>query len=193
MERKILPSNEQHKISTLENGAKVYGISEGYINESGYHRNFNYNEITLIGEFSIDYSEEDLVLEDRKIADIIKYGKKTLNYQIYVYGKEGPTPHFHIIETGEDDREKKIDCCICIFEANFFDHGAHTDLLNNKELKILNNFLKSKIGVNTYWEIIVAEWHRLNPGNYNKYSQNRKTNTQPDYSRTNSIVAESYY
>ena len=182
MQRKIINSSVIHEDNTLSNGAKVYVLSEGIIEESKFHSNFNYNEITLVGEFSIDYDENDLLLEDRKIADIIKSGKKTLNYQIYVYSNEGPVPHFHLIETTEKDRDKKTDCCICIFEAKYFDHGSHVSALNNKELKILDSFLRSKNNTNTsYWQSIVLFWDYSNPDNAKKYPQFRLSTIQPDY------------
>ena len=181
MERKIIkvpgPSSI-HLSSVLEsNGAEVSGyFPDGVVYESKYHSNGNYKSITLVGEFSVNYDENDL-LEDTKITDQIEYRKKTFNYQIYVYSDEGPIPHFHIKGKGND-----TDCCICIFEPRYFDHGTHVTTLNNKELKALDGFLRSqRFSGTTYWESIYNAWYIDNPDNYKKYPQLMLTKVQPDY------------
>ena len=185
MERKIIEKESGsyfHKIPILENnGAEVIGpVKAGdYIEESKYH-NGNYKEIALIGEFSIEYTEEDF-LNEKTIADNIKHGKTVLNYKLEVYSGEGPIPHFHLVSKGENDRDKKIDTCICIFEARYFDHGTHVSTLSSKELKVLNEFLKEQknpIG-GTYWDIIATQWYELNPDNITRYQYINKK--QPDY------------
>ena len=187
MKRKIvqIPAlSEGHTIPILE-GTNInvfgYGKDEDtYIEESKYHSNGNYDTITLIGEFSIEYNE-DSVHEDT-IAREIKYGKTVLNYQIHVYSKEGSIPHFHLVEIGESKRTKRTDTCICLFEPRYFDHGTHVSTLSSKELKVLNNFLQTiKDPVNgTYWKYAASAWYALNPNNYNLYPQ-FYTNKQPDY------------
>lgn len=183
---KVINPHILHSNIMLENGAEVNGIEEGYVFESIYHQNKKYSKVTLIGEFSIDYNDED-ILEDTKIADIIQSGKKTINYQLYVYSDEGPIPHFHLLE--KFDTNRRVDTCICIFQAKYFVHGNHTSTLNNKELKILDSFLRSEVSVGvSYWQYIVLIWDTNNEYNKERYPQLRYVSKQPDYTKTNGFI-----
>ena len=42
-------------------------------------------------------------------------------------------PHFHIISN-----DKSFECCICIFDNRFFNHGKHQGILTRKDWKILD-------------------------------------------------------
>ena len=167
---------KDHTILVTENGAEVTGCNEEFIEESKYHSNRSYSKVSLIGEFSV---EDDSISEDTIISNQISYKKKTLNYQILVYDKEGPIPHFHV--KGKDGN---VDVCICIFEPRYFDHRSHVGTLNSKELKVLDGFLRSEcnsITKNTYWGFIVDTWCYNNRYDYNKYPQIIVTDKQPDY------------
>lgn len=96
---------------------------------------------------------------------------------IYIYTNEGTIPHFHIIS-----RSENFECCVCIYEPLYFDHGYKTGKLNAKQRKQMNNWLKKKYNTlqkETNWEMIKLYWKTNNPSN-NKYSI-QETNTQPDY------------
>lgn len=96
---------------------------------------------------------------------------------IYVYANEGTIPHFHIIS-----RSENFECCICIYEPLYFDHGYKAGKLNAKQRKQMNNWLKKKYNTlqkETNWEMIKLYWKANNPSN-NKYNI-QETNTQPDY------------
>ena len=190
MERKVIripAPSEGHTLAILEyNHANIYGYIQGdnYITESKYHKNGNYTKVNLIGEFSVDVDEE--IEEDgHLISDGIHHKKKTLNYQLYVYDKEGIIPHFHIVEKRSGSRNSTVDCCICIFEPRYFDHGTHMSTLPRNKLKVLDGFLRTECSYTvsgyTYWNKIVDTWIEYNRDNYIKYPHLYCCNTQPDY------------
>ena len=188
MERKVIkvPSEVKGHFDYMLEGTKaeVLGcISEDYYYEPKYHANGNYDNITMIGEFSVDPSEEDSVSE-QMISNRIIYGKKSLNYRIYVLAKEQlNVPHFHIVNPAIE-----IDVCICIYEPKYFDHASHTGTLNSRELKMLDAFLRTCHDPDkgeTYWDYIDSCWYtsnilsKPNPAYYRaKY---RLTSVQPNY------------
>lgn len=95
---------------------------------------------------------------------------------IRVYTGEGPIPHFHLVT-----RDKSFDCCICIFDNYYFNHGTHQSVLNSVQRKSLNDFLSSINNESsiTNWESIRYAWI-LN----NKYTDGRNGDypkNQPDY------------
>lgn len=59
---------------------------------------------------------------------------------IYVYGNEGPIPHFHI----ENPKDKDDVVCVGIFEAKYFSHQANVlpKTLDKKVLKALDKTLR---------------------------------------------------
>ena len=96
--------------------------------------------------------------------------------KVYVYGDEGPIPHFHIIS-----KNGNFKCCVCIYESLYFNHGYKTDTLNANQRKNLNEWLKEKHKTlnNTNWEVIKFLWDSNNEEN--KKYKIYKSNTQPDY------------
>lgn len=105
---------------------------------------------------------------------------------IIVYGDEGPVPHFHI-------ESKDFNCCVCIFNNKYFDHGIHQDTLNRKQLKELDSFMRNKCSLEekiTNWEAVKILWVASNvTGNSNfgitlRYKLIYKyKNKQPDYTK----------
>lgn len=101
---------------------------------------------------------EDLLLEMAEIGRI--YGYKI---NIYIYGSEGPIPHFHV-----ENKEKNIKSCVCILEDKYFKHRIYKDGLDSKLVKWLKLFLSSPhkfFGKHGYtnWQIICAYWNDNNP------------------------------
>lgn len=105
---------------------------------------------------------------------------------IIVYSDEGPVPHFHI--EGND-----FSCCVCIFDNRYFDHGIHQDILNRKQLKELDSFMR-EISKNdpyhTNWELCKLLWEvnnisdNSNIGVALRYKLLYKhKNKQPDYTK----------
>lgn len=76
---------------------------------------------------------------------------------IEVYGNECMIPHFHII--GDN-----FECCPCIYEPLYFNHGNKNDKLSNKDLKTLDNWLREQSKFYTQkisnWESICVLWHQ---------------------------------
>lgn len=165
----------------------VSGPLEDKIYISEFHSDST--NVTFIGEFSV---EEDSIDENKSpIFDQIIDKKKILNYQIFVYNNEGPIPHFHVIDLSGNNRYK--DVCICIYSANYFSHGKHNDILNNKELKILDNFLRVSMGEKiTNWDYISFVWKNNNPEMVKKYPNFYKT-IQPNYTNISTFVENPKY
>lgn len=135
----------------------------------------NYIDIRCFG--TIDFST---------ITDDIEESAGKINFnkigecKLYVYGKEGPIPHFHIKTTNGD-----LVCCVCLHKASYFDHGTEFTRLNSGQLKLLNNYLKTKnpkySSKITIWEIMCISWNTCddNP-EYTNFP-----NKQPDYTKLN--------
>lgn len=89
----------------------------------------------------------------------------------------GNIPHFHIVDKATLGRDFHI--CIKIEAPEYFHHEGKEDVLNNKQRKNLNDFLKNKneLGV-TNWKYLVTTW---NINNSNKNVD--KDITQPDYTK----------
>lgn len=125
-------------------------------------------EPKCIGEINFeDYLNED------SIGDL-NLGKSIGSCKVYVYSNEGTIPHFHLF-----NKDKSFECCICIYEPLYFNHGFKTGILNSKQCRILNEWLEQpNIHMNkiTNWELIDTLWRT---GNGIKYC--KKSATKPFY------------
>ena len=165
---------------------EIDNLTEGYAYVSDYHPNVK--RAIFIGEFVVIDNSID---EDTKISDQIIDGKKVYNYQIYVYSDEGPIPHFHVIDSSNNTKKNTVnghsdkDVCICIYKPIYFSHGSHMSVLNSRELKALDTFLRTGYDGTTYWDCISLLWKINNPKMVRDYPQNypqtKETNKQPDY------------
>ena len=89
----------------------------------------------------------------------------------------GNIPHFHIVDKATLGRN--FHTCIKIETPEYFHHEGKEDVLNSKQRKNLNDFLKNKneLGV-TNWKYLVTTW---NINNSNKNVD--KDIIQPDYTK----------
>lgn len=89
----------------------------------------------------------------------------------------GNIPHFHIVDKATLGRD--FHTCIKIEAPEYFHHEGKEDVLNSKQRKNLNDFLKNKneLGV-TNWKYLVTTW---NINNSNKNVD--KDIVQPDYTK----------
>jgi hypothetical protein len=130
-------------------------------------------ETLLIGEIDFD---QNLYLE----AEIGKINLKSQlgMCKIEVYSNEGPVPHFHIIS-----KEKKWECCIEIYRPLYFNHGSKQGKLNNRQCKILDDWMKEKHFPYplTYWETAALSWEL----NENPMSNIPPAPKKPDYTQLN--------
>ena len=109
-------------------------------------------EPKFMGE--INFSENEN-LNESKVGDI-KLGKGLDTCQIYVYSNEGTIPHFHLF-----NKNKTFECCICIYEPLYFNHGFKTGKLTNKQCEILNEWLDKPsylMNDKSNWQMIDALW-----------------------------------
>lgn len=116
----------------------------------------------------------DTSLNEATVASI---RLRPITVDIRVYAGEGPVPHFHIVNKSEG-----FDCCVCIFDNYYFDHGNHQSVLSSVQRKTLNEFLSSPNHDSPYitnWQFIRDIWianNRDTDGRNGDYPLN-----QPDY------------
>ena len=85
------------------------------------------------------------------------------NYELSVYNKEGPTPHFHFKNLKTEDEG-----CLKILQCEYFKHGKYKAELNSAERKVIYNFLQAVTTEEIYkqgttnFEIICHEWNKNN-------------------------------
>lgn len=86
------------------------------------------------------------------------------NFIISVFSDEGPTPHFHFMNTQTGEQG-----CIKILACEYFKHGKYQAELNSGEKKELQTFLSEqtkdeifKEGT-TNFKVICHEWNKNNP------------------------------
>ena len=142
------------------------------------HNDKNRSTIGVIDNFISEITTEANVGR----IGITKIGKVAIN----VYSGEGPVPHFHI-------EGKDFSCCVCIFDNRYFDHGIHQDILNTKQLKELDSFMRETSKNDPYrtnWELCKLFWEVNNVSNNSnigivlRYKLEYKNKTkQPDYTK----------
>lgn len=113
------------------------------------------------------FGETEKVLTERSFRPpkVNEY-KHLSKFILWVYGGEGPVPHFHITTSDPDD----LLCCVCLHVPAYFDHGVEFKSLNSKLRIELNEFLvspdkKYKDG-RTIWQSMCNDWINNN-GNFN--------------------------
>ena len=100
------------------------------------------NHKYLLG--TIDFGEEDnkdnnnKIFKEQQLYPDLNLGSGLGSCKVWVYTNEGPVPHFHII-----NKSKKFESCICLITNKYFSHGSKIDILNNRQLKLLNKYMKS--------------------------------------------------
>lgn len=107
----------------------------------------------------VNFNTEELINEDCT-------GKRNFpndigECKIYLYSDEGLIPHFHIIP-----KKGGKECCICIYQPYYFNHGITEQVrLNSKQRKILNEWMNqpSKLEpVISNWKIVSGFWQTGN-------------------------------
>jgi hypothetical protein len=84
-------------------------------------------------------------------------------FTIYIYGSEGPKPHFHLIKG--NPKYPDFETCIKINNPIYFHHSGKEGVLNSKEKKRLIEFLKSNnkyFPDKTNWQMLVIQWSMNN-------------------------------
>lgn len=105
--------------------------------------------------------------------------------EINIYGKEGIIPHFHILSKSRSKvkgNKSNFNCCICLYEPLYFNHGTKQDKLDKKSKEKLNSWLSEPVDQNTSttnWEMLCYIW---------KFAGNPMINVpnnpkQPDYTK----------
>lgn len=84
-------------------------------------------------------------------------------YEVYVNTNDGgKIPHFHYRDAND---WSKFHTCIRIDRPEYFHHEDKSDVLNSKQRKALQKFMKSKVSLDRYkdkfsnnWELICFMW-----------------------------------
>lgn len=104
---------------------------------------------------------------------------------IEIWPNEGQIPHFHIIPK-DSKVAKSWQCCICLYESMYFNHGSKQGTLTNKQLKLLDSWLRENINIRgisgSRWALACNYWD----GQGNSQINIPKGNNikQPDYTKT---------
>ncbi len=148
-------------------------------NEPEIYNENNYIDQICLGSitFSESVNETEIVSKNKS-----RFKPKHIGEcKICVYGpNEGQIPHFHIF-----NNDHSFECCVRIYENNFFSHGnKYRDTLNASQCRELNDWLKlenSNLRLDNIsnWRGIMLMWEALNMTC--KYPESKKTEVQPHY------------
>lgn len=96
---------------------------------------------------------------------------------VYVFGSEGPYPHFHVYDKdtkGYKDLEHS-GACISLIDNRYFNHADHDEELSEDEFDALADYIMNervpalhpkKNGIHRQipaWRFLVSAWNELNP------------------------------
>ncbi len=135
------------------------------------HNDPNYRDEICLGELELDnlLSEQQI-----GVSQVPKLGK----LKIYVYGKESKdNPHMHLL-----NESIGFESCLKLYSPEYFTHGSKNGKFNNKQLEVIDKFLRSSHegSMITKWQFACMTWDGAN--NCMKF---RITNKQPDYTKVN--------
>lgn len=117
------------------------------------------NEPIIIGE--INFVDNTITEDQVGQTNLGSWGL----CKVKVYEQEGTIPHFHI-----DSKNGEKKACICIYTAQYFNHGPEYSTLGSIQRKQLDQWLGSmnrdkEFKGKTYWETIDELW-RANNSSY---------------------------
>lgn len=99
----------------------------------------------------------------QNIEAMARIGFTSDRYEVYVNTNDGgKIPHFHYRDAND---WSKFHTCIRIDRPEYFHHEGKSDVLNSKQKKALQKFMKSKVSLDRYkdkfsnnWELICFMW-----------------------------------
>lgn len=99
----------------------------------------------------------------QNIEAMARVGFTSDKYEVYVNTNDGgKIPHFHYRDAND---WSKFHTCIRIDCPEYFHHEDKSDVLNSKQRKELQKFMKSKVSLDRYkdkfsnnWELICFMW-----------------------------------
>ena len=87
------------------------------------------------------------------------------DFEIQVWNREGRNiPHVHVYNCERRNKNTKIDVCIQLERAQYFEHGKHTGTLNAEQRKDFDSYMRKphKNGVfATNYEFAVFLWNNM--------------------------------
>ena len=118
--------------------------------------------------------------DPRLICEMARVGDMTNELEVFVNTKEGGNiPHFHVWD--KNTNGQKFHTCIEIADNRYFHHNGKEGVLNSRQRKALDGFLRQKPAratkFETNWDAILSFW---NIGDSNMSVDLNQP--QPDYS-----------
>lgn len=110
----------------------------------------------------INEIQESNYNENLELNEMARVGYLNNKLEIYVNTNDGGNiPHFHIRDIST--KGNVFHTCVQIEHNIYFHHTGKENILNSKERKLLNDFLKSndKYG-ELNWKVLIKEWNRNN-------------------------------
>lgn len=106
--------------------------------------------------------KDEKILKEMAVIGEISF-KRDMNVDVSVYRREGENiPHLHL------DCGDSFSCCIRLEVPEYFIHGGHQDILNSKQRKQFDRYMRStpdKPGARkrfeTNWHLAVFLWNQL--------------------------------
>lgn len=112
-------------------------------------------------------THERLPVGATDIEEMARIGRAG-DLEIYVWTNDaGSIPHVHVTNNEPKNKATRIDACVQLEKAAYFEHGMHLGMLNASQRKELNRFMHSphksgKLGTN--YEYAVILWNDNNSG-----------------------------
>ena len=126
------------------------------------------------------FDNTQLVIESSKIklpGDKLYIDSRKKNWlYVYVFGDEGPYPHFHVYN--KDTKGYKdlthSGACISLIENKYFNHADHDEELTEEEFNVLADYIMNekvpalhpkKDGTRRKipaWRFLISAWNELN-------------------------------
>lgn len=139
---------------------------------------------TILAEIDIDLTtprerflyQNSNSVEEAVDIDLDGKGKRRIGKcKLFVYGNEGPIPHFHIV------KNKKTVCCVCLYLPLYFHHKLDEIDLSGDQKVLLDMFLRR----DNLWKTLSDAWRSAYEDSLKIYCQTNNLDinnlTQPDY------------
>lgn len=105
---------------------------------------------------------------------------------IEVWPNEGLIPHFHIIPK-DPKVAKKWQCCICLYEPMYFNHGLKQGTLTDKQIRILDSWLREDYNARgikgSRWSVLCMFWDAQGNPQINVPPKGDNNIEQPKYTK----------
>lgn len=147
-------------------------MNEQFIME--YRKDHDIDDYVLLGTIEL-FDNHDPIVE--KVLGNINLKNKVKMVTVELYLREGwEKPHLHIY-----NNDKSFNCAVRLDVNSYFIHGDYKDVLNEKQAKLFDNFMKENPK-----NVSVSRWrYAVDTFNLEFPEHPIKTKEQPKYSMLN--------